>query len=205
MMLQAEGARKGFVAFEDIWTVTARQICLESAFCPTGSAARVCDVSSSCDISDKEATWFFCIPPSPEPDPFSLWQASSHNAGSHSQPRSLIADPLPNMSPLKAPLDAGDAIKYDPQVGKVRRSVAAVRWLTPFPFVHFRTLSRCLCDPCRQGPRMHISAYLYVCCPPLAVVSQVFSVRNEPGGTNRLAKYENWMTINGYVLFKCRG
>lgn len=31
-------------------------------------------------------------------------------------------------------------------------------------------------------------------------VSQTFSVRNEQGGTNRLAKYENWMTINGYVL-----
>lgn len=31
-------------------------------------------------------------------------------------------------------------------------------------------------------------------------VSQAFSVRDEHGGTNRLAKYENWMTINGYVL-----
>lgn len=31
-------------------------------------------------------------------------------------------------------------------------------------------------------------------------VSQVFSVRNEQGGTNRLAKYEHWMTINDYVL-----
>lgn len=31
-------------------------------------------------------------------------------------------------------------------------------------------------------------------------VSQEFSVRNEPSGTNRLAKYENWMTINGNVL-----
>lgn len=49
---------------------------------------------------------------------------------------------------------------------------------------------------------MHISAYLYVWPPSsLAVVSQAFSVRNEPGGTDRLAKYENWMTINGYVLF----
>ena len=31
-------------------------------------------------------------------------------------------------------------------------------------------------------------------------VSQAFSVRNEQGDTNRLAKYENWMTINGCVL-----
>lgn len=49
----------------------------------------------------------------------------------------------------------------------------------------------------------YISAYLYI--PPffsMAVgdVSQAFSVRNEQGGTNRLAKYENWITINGYVL-----
>lgn len=36
-------------------------------------------------------------------------------------------------------------------------------------------------------------------------VSQAFSVRNEPGGTNRLAKYEKWMTINGRVPFKCSG
>lgn len=58
-------------------------------------------------------------------------------------------------------------------------------------------------------PRMHISAYLYV--PPrfsiffffLVIVddvSQAFSVRNELDGTNRLARYENWMTISGYVL-----
>lgn len=36
-------------------------------------------------------------------------------------------------------------------------------------------------------------------------VSQAFSVRNEPGGANRLAKYEKWMTINGRVPFKCSG
>lgn len=49
---------------------------------------------------------------------------------------------------------------------------------------------------------MHISAYLYVRFFYTAVggVSQAFSVRNEAGGTNRLAKYENWMTINGHVL-----
>ena len=52
---------------------------------------------------------------------------------------------------------------------------------------------------------MHMSAYTLI---PFSMavgdVSQAFSVRNEQGGTNRLAKYENWMTINGEVLLRPR-
>lgn len=59
----------------------------------------------------------------------------------------------------------------------------------------------------RRGPGLHISAYLYaaLCIPTAAAASQAVSVRNEPPGTNRLAKYENWITIKGNVLLKCRG
>lgn len=67
-------------------------------------------------------------------------------------------------------------------------------------------LRRCLCDPCRHGPPhayLHIFTFVVVPTPffmAVGDVSQAFSVRNELGGANRLAKYENWMTINGYVL-----
>lgn len=53
-------------------------------------------------------------------------------------------------------------------------------------------------DPCRQGLSVHTSAYAYVLLSAaVGVVSEEFSVRDEQRDTNKLAKYENWMTTNG--------
>lgn len=99
---------------------------------------------------------------------------------------------------FKLPQDTGDAIRYDPQI----KSETAVRWVMPslcaFPFTLVAPFV-ILPDKVPACISLHIFTFSFF---SMAVgdVSQVFSVRNEQGGTNRLAKYENWMTINGHVL-----
>lgn len=175
----------------------------KNAFCPTNHCltAHFCNHFSSCNTFDKETvvsrlsvSW-----------PVSLWQASSHGAISHSRAHPLITDPGAERVSFKLPQDTADAIKYDAQVEKWD-----VLWQPSdescLPFVPFSIYSvAAFAILSRQGPCMHISAYPYIpffsfLCVAVGGVSQAFSVRNEPGGTNRLAKYENWVTINGHVL-----
>lgn len=75
-------------------------------------------------------------------------------------------------------------------------------------FAHLHSFCRSLlwCLQTRSHPHLYVCMSLYFpFFPPFAavgVVSQAVSVRNERGGTNRLANYENWTTINAYVRFK---
>ena len=153
-------------------------------------AAHFCNNFPSSDIFDKDTM----VSPSPEPNPF-LSDNLVVTTPDLTQCRTCL---------FKVPQDTGDATKYDPQIKKwdvpcLQPSDESCLPFCAFPF----TPSLPLWSLQTRSPRAYLHIFTF---PPVffhvAVgdVSQAFSVRNEQGGTNRLAKYENWITINGYVL-----
>ncbi len=132
-------------------------------FHPTGQncclAAHFCNNSGSHDIFDKETPVLH--PSVSRAWPVSLWQASSHNARSHSRPRSLITDPVPNLSLLKS-------LKTLQMQSNMILRLISETFRGSRQMTHAFPLCDSICSVAAfviladKVPRMHISAYLYI-------------------------------------------